>query len=69
MLDLALGNMPRQLTGVSVEGHFGDSDHNSIIFKIVLNRDKFGPWGRCLRIIFNKFPTTYVKLAYLWFQA
>lgn len=28
--------------------HFEDSDHNSINFKTVLNREKFGPCGKVL---------------------
>lgn len=34
ILDFDLGNV----TGVSVEQHFGDRNHNSISFKIIMNR-------------------------------
>lgn len=38
MLDLALGNKPGQVTGISVEEHGGNSDHSSNCFKIVVNK-------------------------------
>lgn len=48
ILDLVLGNKPGLLTGVSVEEYFGNSDHNSITFKLVRSKDKLGPWGKAL---------------------
>lgn len=36
ILDLVLGNEPGLATGVSMEEHSGDNDHNSTNFKIVL---------------------------------
>lgn len=32
-----------------MEEHFGESNHNSISLKIVLNRDKTGPCGKVLK--------------------
>lgn len=46
MLDAVLGNKTGQLTGISMKLHFWDSVHKSIGFKIVLNRDNRGPWGK-----------------------
>lgn len=47
-LDLLLGNELGQDTCVSAEEHFGNSDPNSINFKIVLKMDTPGPWGKML---------------------
>lgn len=41
-------NEPGQATGIIVEEHFGDGDHNSLSFKIVLNREKAGPCPKVL---------------------
>lgn len=38
-----LRNESGQVTGVSVEEHFGKSDHDCITFKVGLNSDKSGP--------------------------
>ena len=52
ILDLVLGNKPRQVTDVSVGDHFGNSDHNSISFKTLVEKDRSSPrvkvlnWGK-----------------------
>jgi len=51
ILDLVLGNELRQVIDVSVGDHFGNSDHNSISFKIVVEnksspRVKVLNWGK-----------------------
>eukprot|EP00061_Rhincodon_typus_P010747 g35270.t1 len=43
ILDLVLGNEPAQVIDVSVGEHFGLSDHNSIRFRVVVDKDKTGP--------------------------
>lgn len=43
-----LRNEPGQMTRVSLEERFGNSDPNSMIFKIVLKRDKSGSWEKVL---------------------
>ncbi|MBB6707146.1 hypothetical protein, partial [Proteus mirabilis] len=40
ILDLVLGNEPGQVLELEVGEHFGDSDHNSVIFTLVMERDK-----------------------------
>eukprot|EP00061_Rhincodon_typus_P001422 g14754.t1 len=44
ILDLVLGNEPGQVIDVSVGEYFGLSDHNSIRFCIVMEKDTSGPW-------------------------
>jgi len=39
MLDLGLGNEPGQVIKVSVGEHFGNSDHNSLSFKLLVDKD------------------------------
>jgi len=52
ILDLVIGNEPGQVSDLSVGEHFGDSDHNSLTFTIVMERDrsrryeKVFNWGR-----------------------
>ncbi|XP_059807923.1 uncharacterized protein LOC132382078 [Hypanus sabinus] len=43
VLDLLLGNAIGQLTDVCVGEHFGSSDHNSISFNIIMEKDRTGP--------------------------
>ena len=33
---------------VSVGEHFGNSDHNSVSFKVLVDKDKSGPWVKVL---------------------
>ena len=40
---MVLGNEPGQVIEVSVGEHFGNSDHNSIRFKVLVDKDKRGP--------------------------
>eukprot|EP00061_Rhincodon_typus_P004185 g21947.t1 len=48
ILDLVLGNEPGQGVEVSVGDYFGNSDHNSVSFGIVMDKDESGPKGRVL---------------------
>ncbi|XP_059809285.1 uncharacterized protein LOC132382840 [Hypanus sabinus] len=43
VLDLLLGNAIGQLTDVCVGEHFRSSDHNSISFNIIMEKDRTGP--------------------------
>ena len=45
-LDLVLGNEPDQVLNLEVGEHFGDSDHNSVTFTLVMERDRCIPKGR-----------------------
>ncbi|XP_072335049.1 multiple inositol polyphosphate phosphatase 1b isoform X1 [Scyliorhinus torazame] len=53
ILDLVLGNEPGQVIDLLVGEHFGDSDHNSVTFTLVMERDrcvqqgKVYNWGKC----------------------
>eukprot|EP00061_Rhincodon_typus_P003669 g20671.t1 len=50
ILDLVFGNEPGQVSDLSVGEHFGDSDsdsdHNSLIFTIVMERDRSRWYGK-----------------------
>ncbi|PLS49478.1 hypothetical protein CYV29_15670, partial [Carnobacterium maltaromaticum] len=48
ILDLVLGNEPGQVVEVSVGDYFGNSDHNSVSFKILMDKDESGPKGKVL---------------------
>lgn len=43
ILGLLVGNKVGQITKVSVRLHFGTSDHNSIIFNVVMDKDGPSP--------------------------
>ena len=45
-LDLVLGNEPDQVLDLEVGEHFGDSDHNSVTFTLVMERDRYIPKGK-----------------------
>jgi len=45
-LDLVLGNEPGQVLDLEVGEHFGDSDHNSVTFTLVMERDRYIPQGK-----------------------
>ena len=47
-LDWVLGNESGQVIKVSVGEHFGNSDHNSISFKVLVDKDKNGPRAKVL---------------------
>ena len=52
ILDLILGNEPGQVTDLSVGEHLGDSDHHSLAFSIIMEKDRIREdreifnWGR-----------------------
>jgi len=48
ILDLVLGNEPGQVVKVSVGEHVANSDHNSVNFRIVMDKDECCPTGRVL---------------------
>ncbi|XP_062923290.1 uncharacterized protein LOC134356332 [Mobula hypostoma] len=43
ILDLLLGNELGQVTEVCVGEHFGSSDHNTISFNLIMDKDRSGP--------------------------
>eukprot|EP00061_Rhincodon_typus_P001690 g15475.t1 len=48
ILDLVLGNDPGQVVRVLVGDYFGNRDHNSLSFRILMDKDENGPKGRML---------------------
>ena len=48
ILDLVLGNEPGQVFKVSVGEHVASSDHNSISFRIAMEKDEWRPKGKVL---------------------
>ncbi|MBB6725689.1 hypothetical protein H7F00_18750, partial [Proteus mirabilis] len=46
ILDLVLGNEPGQVMGWIVGEHFGDGDHNSVTFTLVMERYRCVQQGR-----------------------
>eukprot|EP00061_Rhincodon_typus_P002097 g16607.t1 len=46
IMDLSLGNKPGQVSDPSVGEHFGDSDHNSLTFTIVMGRNMSRQYGK-----------------------
>ena len=49
ILDLVLGNEPGQVVDVSVGEQFGNSDHNSVSFKVLMDKDKCSPQVKVLK--------------------
>jgi len=43
VLDLVLGNEPGQVVNISVGEQFGNSDQNSVSFKVLMDKDKYSP--------------------------